>query len=170
MAGRPPKPARLKLLHGNPGQRKVQREPKPAPKVPGMPTWLSAEAKAEWRRVVPQLDAVGTLAMVDRATLTTYCVAWATLVEVNKHIQEHGATVMVLEQTFETEEGITNIYVSAKRNPSVQTQREMAGIIRSFAAEFGLTPASRSRISVPARTDDDIAELLRPPSRRSSDA
>jgi phage terminase small subunit len=34
---------------------------------PAMPRSLSPEAKAEWRRVVPELEDIGVLATIDRA-------------------------------------------------------------------------------------------------------
>ena len=46
-----------------------------------MPRDLSPEAKAEWRRVVPEIEAMGLLATVDRAILIRYCTAWADWVE-----------------------------------------------------------------------------------------
>jgi len=54
------KPAQLKLLTGrrpgvDAGGRKVHEGPKFVRDVPDPPTWLDWEARAEWRRVVPEL-------------------------------------------------------------------------------------------------------------------
>jgi len=50
------------------------------PAAPSPPDWLDAEARAEWDRVVPELDAQGLLSGVDRAILTSYSAAWSVLV------------------------------------------------------------------------------------------
>ena len=78
--GRKPRPTHLKILEGNPGKRSLTKnEPKPRPVNPTQPDWLLREAKAEWRRVVPELERMGLLTTVDRAALATYCQAWARL-------------------------------------------------------------------------------------------
>ena len=51
---------------------------------PSMPRDLPAEAQAEWRRVVPELEEIGLLAKVDRAVLVRYCTAWADWVELQR--------------------------------------------------------------------------------------
>ena len=43
------------------------------PNVPEMPSWLSPAAKAEWKRRVPELDALGVLQKVDVTILVMYC-------------------------------------------------------------------------------------------------
>ena len=52
MAGRKPKPTKLKLLAGNPGGRPLpENEPQPDPAIPDPPDWMEGEALAEWRRI-----------------------------------------------------------------------------------------------------------------------
>jgi P27 family predicted phage terminase small subunit len=131
--GRKPTPTALKVVRGETRPSRLNKnEPKHAPRAPGCPSWLRPEAKAEWRRVVPELDRVGMLARVDRAALTAYCVCWALMVEADRDVQEHG---VVLEE--------------GKRNPSLLTAKDMATQVRLFAAEFGLTPSSRARMDAP---------------------
>lgn len=133
MRGRKPTPTHLKALNGNPGKRPLNKnEPKYPPRAPACPTWLPREAKAEWRRVVPELDRQGMLAKVDRAALTAYCQQWATMVRAEQDIQKRG---IVLED--------------GKRNPSVLTAKDSATQVRMFASEFGLTPSSRARLEAP---------------------
>ena len=65
MRGRKPKPAKLRLLEGNPGKRRVI-EVATASGVPDVPGWLDDEAKAEWTRIVPILTEMRLLAAIDR--------------------------------------------------------------------------------------------------------
>jgi P27 family predicted phage terminase small subunit len=159
MRGRKPKPTSLKILQGNPGKRPLAKnEPRPTPTAPGCPTWLSPEAKAEWRRVVPELDRIGMLSRVDRAALATYCEVWATFVTAQRDLHEHGLRIMAFRT--ESADGLT-IYVQPAKNPSVQIARDSAAQVRQFCAEFGLTPSSRARIDLPERDDeDDLNSLL----------
>ncbi len=54
MAGRGPKPARVKELAGNPGKRPLERDAiNPPPAIPPCPEHLNAVAKAEWDRRAP---------------------------------------------------------------------------------------------------------------------
>lgn len=152
-----PQPTDLKLYRGNPGKRPTnQNEPRPEPKSPGMPTWLSNEARAEWRRLVPELDKIGMLGRVDRAALATYCELWSTFVAAERVIHEHGITIMkkihedvTLDETGET----VTIYIQPVKNPALQVARDAAAQIRGFCAEFGLTPSARTRIDLPERDE-----------------
>lgn len=136
MPGPAPKPTALKRLEGNPGKRPLNdREPKPDAGEPTRPEWVLPEAKREWRRVVPQLVALGLLTRIDRAALASYCQWWARWVQAERCLDKLGLT-------FETPNG----YV--QQRPEVAIAQKASDRCRQFAQEFGLTPASRSRISV----------------------
>jgi P27 family predicted phage terminase small subunit len=47
------------------------------PNMPKMPSWLSAAAKAEWKRRIPELNALGVLQKVDVTILAMYCTDFA---------------------------------------------------------------------------------------------
>ena len=159
MKGRKPTPTALKVLAGNPGKHPLnRREPRVTPKAPSMPTTLSAEAKREWRRVVPVLERVGTLSFVNRGTLDAYCRAYARMVEADRHIQKHG--VVLLEQTGALPDG-TAIFVRPVRNPMVGVWKDAAVLVRSLGSEAGLTAASRTRLEVRDPADDDNDDIPR---------
>lgn len=150
MAGRRPKPTQLKRLQGNPGRRPLnENEPEPDAVVPTRPGWLLPEAKREWSRVVPQLQRLGLLTIVDRAALASYCQWWARWVQAEKVLQEKGLI-------FETPNG----YV--QQRPEVAIAQKASDRCRQFCTEFGLTPSSRSRLSVaPPMPVDPFEEFLR---------
>lgn len=146
--GRPPKPTALKLLDGNPGKRPLNRhEPKPRPVAPTCPAWLSAEAKREWRRIARELERLGLLTQVDRAALAGYCQNYARALEAERVLSEEGLT-------FTTEKG----YVMQR--PEVAIAQKAWQLVRAFGAEFGLTPSSRGRLSLPEPETDDLERLL----------
>lgn len=86
-------PARLKLSNGrndhtDSGGKVVNLGPFEKRVCPEPPDWLPDEAKAEWDRVGPSLDALNLLKAEDRAAFVTYCVLVA---EFRKHAED-GAT------------------------------------------------------------------------------
>lgn len=136
MAGRRPKPSALKALAGNPGKRAINRnEPKPDG-VPDCPRHLDKEAKREWRRVSVELVTLGLLTSVNRAALAAYCAAYSRWASAKLNVQKFGVVIKSPKSGFP----IQNPYVGVANTPLDQ--------MRKFAVEFGLTPASRSRLQV----------------------
>lgn len=135
MVGRRPKPTALKIMQGNPGKRPLNNsEPTPTG-TPTCPRHLSKEAKAEWRRISEELSAMGLLTKVDRAALAAYCEAWARWCEAERQIQKFGLVV-------KSPSGYP------MQNPYVGIANTALDQMRKFLVEFGMTPSSRSRLSV----------------------
>jgi P27 family predicted phage terminase small subunit len=150
MVGRNPKPTTLKILEGNPGKRPLPKnEPKPEIDLIPCPDYLKDDAIAyeEWNRIVPELYKLGLLTKVDRAALELYCSQYSIYRDALKQIKEDGLIT-------------TNIRNGDKAHPAAQIAREAAKIIKAIAVEFGLTPSSRGRISLPSDTIDDEFEKL----------
>jgi P27 family predicted phage terminase small subunit len=132
----------VRFLRGNPGKRRGGRKSvKAAPGAPAPPTWLSVEAKAEWRRVVPELDAMGVLARVDRAVLTLYCDAWARFVAVSRLLDR--AELVRRERGHEA------------KTPLWQVYRDASGLVAQLAKDIGASPAGRLRMALPPREEED---------------
>ena len=151
MAGRKPLPTALKILRGNPGKRPLNRgEAKPAPDTGNVSRWLDAEAKAEWRRVVTELRRMGLLTIVDRAALEAYCQTYARWRWAEEAIRAEG-------HVYFTETGFW------KDRPEVGIAERSLKLMKAFMVEFGMTPSSRSRISVPLpdEAEDPFEEYLR---------
>jgi P27 family predicted phage terminase small subunit len=146
MRGRRPVPTNLKVLHGNPGKRPLnQNEPKPKQERPACPPDLSKVARKEWRRIVPILEGLGILTRVDRAALAAYCESWARWREAERKIAE------------------TNLVIKTKsgnviENPYYSISKRERELMHKFLIEFGMTPSSRSKLSVHAREADDPFE------------
>lgn len=147
--GRPPKPTVLKVLQGNPGKRPLNtNEPKPQPIAPKPPSWLPREAKREWKRLAPELEKLGLLTIVDGTAFANYCLAYARLREAEETIKREGMVIT-------TEKGYK------MPHPAVKIAEKAQQIIKAFCSEFGLTPSSRSRMSLPTRNEDDEYEEFR---------
>ena len=90
--GRKPKPTAMKLLEGNPGKRPLnEREPVPPKGNIKCPDWLLPEAKKEWKRLAPSLEALGVLTLVDLTAFEGYCQAYARWKEAEAFITQHGS-------------------------------------------------------------------------------
>ena len=145
-----PKPTNLKILEGNPGKRPLNKnEPKPKSNLIECPDYLKKDKLAfnEWQRIVPELYLLGLLTKIDRTALELYCSQYSIYRQALKTINEDGLIT-------------TNIRQGDKANPTVAIAREAAKIIKSICVEFGLTPSSRSRISLPSESIDDEFERL----------
>ena len=132
--GRKPKPTALKILEGNPGKHPLnEHEPVPPKLQIKCPAWLEPEAKKEWRRLAPSLESMGVLTTADQMAFAGYCQAYARWKEAEEFISKHGSI-------FQTPSG----YV--QQVPQVSIAQQNLKIMQSFCSEFGLTPATRSRI------------------------
>lgn len=108
--------------------------------VPRAPAWLPADAKDEWKRVLPSLIKRRILTDTDMATVEAYCLAVGTIRRCQTTIATEGDTV-------DTNAG-------TKRHPAFQTLGQMMTEMRRLAAELGLTPASRSKAGKPPAGED----------------
>ena len=136
VAGRKPKPTNLRVLEGNRGHRPLPKdEPQPRSDYTPCPIWLKGKARQEWKRITPELRRLGLLTIVDRAALAAYCQAYTRWVEAEAIVEKEGLI-------FTTDKGYL------QQRPEVGIAQKAMQIMKAFAAEFGLTPASRTRISV----------------------
>jgi P27 family predicted phage terminase small subunit len=105
-------------------------------KAPPVPSWLAPHAKAEWRRIMPQLIARHIITRADLAGVENYCIA--------------VGTVRNISEGFATAGGVIDVRLFGVQNRAIATARQLA-------AEYGLTPTSRARIgsAAPDAPDDD---------------
>jgi P27 family predicted phage terminase small subunit len=150
--GPAPKPTTIKRLEGNPGKRALnENEPEPT-RGCTPPAWLPTGALAEWDRVYPELDALGLATVVDQAALACWCVAVDMLERATLRLiptkKNPTPEVQVTDKGYECVSGVELMRRQAMKD------------IRAFCQEFGFSPASRSRISVPMREGDELEELM----------
>ena len=149
--GRRPKPSALKILEGNPGKRALNRdEPKPRPIAPPCPRWMTNVAKREWRRVSPILERLTLLTEADGAALAGYCQSYARWRECEAIVRREGPS-------YETHTAQGERIVRA--HPAVRSGQAYLAQVRFVCAEFGLTPSSSGRLSIPEPPEyDDILD------------
>jgi P27 family predicted phage terminase small subunit len=140
--GRPPKPASIKELSGNPGQRAIQNEPKPVAGIPPAPKWLKGDALKQWKKVMPILDGMGVITMADEDAVAAYCVAYAQFVKATEDIEANGIVV-------------DSYRGGVARNPAIQVQTGALDQMNKWGSKLGLSPVDRARLSVTPEGDQD---------------
>ncbi len=140
--GPPPKPTAIRLLHGNPGKRPLNtREPRPRPGVPRCPPHLSPEARRVWRRLAHDLKRMGVLTLVDADAIEVYCRTYVRWKAAEDFLEQHGEIYSIRDDRGRIK--------CMAQFPQVAVARHLVLILKGYQQEFGLTPASRTRLQIP---------------------
>ncbi|MFL1908386.1 phage terminase small subunit P27 family [Plesiomonas shigelloides] len=140
MAGRRPKPTHLKVVTGNPGNRKLNdQEPKPRREVPSPPEHLTDWGKMAWVKVSLLLDDMGVLTVADSLALERLCDIYADILQLRETIAIEG-------RTYTTKTQMNDFLIKA--NPAVAMLADADRRFKSYLVEFGLTPAARTKVKV----------------------
>jgi P27 family predicted phage terminase small subunit len=120
-----------------------------SPIAPNPPASLKGEALAEWKRIVPELNARKLLAKVDRAVLTEYCTAWSLSRQALAILEQEGLIVADGEDDW-------------RKNPAWQIWRESTAMTAALAKELLITPNARLRATMPEVPDGETgaADIL----------
>ena len=113
-----------------------------------MPAHFGADAKRQWRLVLPVLLNAGLVTTTDASTLEAFCEAYQDWKDAAAVIRKEG---QIIDTPF-----------GAKANPAVKIQNDARAQCMTYAQRFGLDPASRSRIAVPKQkeTKDETKDFL----------
>ena len=144
--GRKPIPTNLKILHGNPGKRPLNKDeptPRALGRIPSPPAQLSELAQDQFRRLARQLLDLGLLAKVDVIALATLAASYARWLEAQQMLKDTG--LLIVKKDGE-------VRLTPLLRLSIEAQAEVVRLL----AEFGLSPSSRSRLHVekPPAQDD----------------
>ena len=112
---------------------------------PSMPRTLSAEARAEWRRIVPELERIGILATIDRGVLMRYCESWADWLELQALLRQSGKLL----------KGARGHFV---RNPLWFMKQDAEQTLIELGRQLGLTPVARLRAGIVHELPEDPKE------------
>ena len=151
MRGRKPKPSHLKILQGTARRDRTNTNEPVFKKLTVMrpPTWLSPEAKKSFKVLAKMLTEAGVLQVSDKMVLSLLCEQYQTFLAADKIVKAEG-------MHYTMPGGQMRVHPAVKIRHDAQQQ------IRQFAVEFGLTPSSRSRVSVTDVTGskDPLEEFL----------
>lgn len=109
-------------------------------KTPPAPSWLTSQAKAEWKRAAPELVKRKLLSQDVLATLEAYCTAAGQTREAEEIMAAEG-------RILETDKGKV-------MHPAFRMQQTSIREARLLAAELGLTPHRRVHTKEEKKTND----------------
>ena len=105
----------------------------------------------EWERIKQQLDRSGIITIFDMASLAAYCQLYSRWVQLENDIKVEGLTIESIRYNKNGDVISTTEII----NPKVKEARLTLQQMRAFCSEFGITPSSRSRLSVKPAEDED---------------
>lgn len=147
--GRKAVPTELKILRGNPGKRPIPTDtPRADGEMPKCPKYLKGEARREWGRIVDELNRLGVLSSVDRASIEIYCEAYATWRHARAQAQGEDA-ITTSEKGFQMQ------------SPWVSIANTAAAQMQKFLSEYGLTASSRAKVKVNKKEKETLADKLK---------
>ena len=139
--GRPRKPTALKILHGDfakDPQRRNHREPDVPTGIPDCPAWLAGDARKEWKRITDEIKSMKVVTLPDRSALEAYCTLYGQWRDALRQVKREGAVLTSEHGSYE--------------NPASKIAARCCDQIHKYLCQFGLTPASRSRVNVTNET------------------
>ncbi|MBN1807196.1 MAG: phage terminase small subunit P27 family [Sedimentisphaerales bacterium] len=140
--GRSRKPTKRLKLHGTYREdRRYVDEPTPEVGIPRRPKFLTGEARKEWERIAPLLAKMKCLTEWDRSLLTAYCFEWGLYVQLCRKVKFKDLTMDTINS-------------NKIQNPLLTARNRALKNFKEIATEFGLTPSSRTRLSV-SKADDE---------------
>ena len=147
MRGPKPIPTKLKVLRGNPGQHKLNKnEPKPPPGAPPRPDYLNAAEQKIWNRLTKDACEAGLLTSLDGGVLEVHVTALANMAKLKPEIEKG----FILK-------GKKGGYY---QNPYVAVYNKEREFAMKSGGELGYTPSSRSRVTVtkPKQEEDPFVK------------
>ena len=146
--GRKAEPIHLRLMKGDgkgrdSGGRKIKEGPRFRRLPPDKPDWLSDIASGHWDLLVSELQRLEVLKPIDAISLAMCCEVYATWRQALEIVRENGLLS-------------TNSQGRVK-HPALAIAEAASREYRSWAAEFGLTPAAESKLGAegPSGSDDN---------------
>lgn len=142
------KPEGVKGLEGNAGHRSIGATPRPSASSARCPSFLSEEAKTEWRRLASELADLGLLTPLDERLLAIFCEAVVSWKEATARVRQDGTTYVA--NGLHKEHAACRVIAAAAK--------QMVDVAR----QLGLSPLARQSLDVEhADGPDPIDELTR---------
>jgi P27 family predicted phage terminase small subunit len=143
--GRPPHPAKLKILNGNPGKREIPKEIQPQQGIPDPPDRLDAIGLEAWHWAIGVMAHTGVITKAESAILEIFADTWSKYHQARELVQEHGIAI-------KTQNG------EIKRNPLTTEMHRYRDACAKYLTELGFTPVARARIGMGSSTTEDPTE------------
>lgn len=157
MSGRKRKPTKLHLVHGTYQLcRHNKKEPNAPPEAPRAAIELSPRTSFWYGVICGRLQGLGIASNVDSEQVMLLAERLTEIEECDTDIKEHGRTYVKIE-LIKMPDGKMRAQKIIKSNPAVVQKSSAMRHAQSLLAEFGLSPASRGKVSriEPGNTDQN---------------
>ena len=157
MRGRPVKPNVIKEIHGTLRKSRLPKnEIQPSIEVNlTAPDDLNEWGAKYWMDITGQYAPLGLITKVDVEALHSVCMWYGTMREAQDLIAAKGLEVEVVKTTPKGES-----YTVTETNPMLNVADKAFKNYIAMCREFGLTPASRAKLSAPdTQSNDKFAEF-----------
>ena len=135
-------------------QRKNSAAPSADGCAPKIPSGLCKVAKAKWKELSADLQRNGVLSSDTREMLLAYCVTFAKWMEARAKVEETGLAIHSVDK-------LGNEVIS--KNPYVAEMHKFREQLNKLLPEFGLTPASRQKLTsmkLDDKQEDPFAKIM----------
>jgi len=169
VAGNKKKPLKLKLLEGNPRHENLDyEEPIPESGEPDTPSHLSSYAETIWDNTCDHLRGMNILAKCDEVVIETFARITARWQALERDIDNEGQFMVVPIRIGKSPDLLYddkgNVLTTITANPRLSESRLLLQQVRMLAAELGLSPTARARLSMPSsgknKKQDDMESML----------
>lgn len=158
--GPAPTPSAVLKLRGS-HRAKTGREFEPKPKYQRKfkaAKWMNEKTVKLFRNICDRLKPAGVMTAIDRDALVAYAYTWSMFEESAEWVSKHGQM-----QPIKDDNGVV---VELRPWPQVKIVKDLLPILLRYQQEFGMTPSSRTRVSVdksnsPVKDNDGQKSLLR---------
>lgn len=141
--GPPPKPTAVRKAQGTLGRgasARNKREAKPTTKLPAPPPQLSDDAREVWQRLGEQLLENGLMTSLDEPAFAALCDGYAAFLRLTEQARTLGGDIVKVNGQLVP-------------NPARARADKEFEKVRKLLAEFGMSPASRSRVESSGSTE-----------------
>jgi len=168
--GPKPLPANVHVLRGNPSKKPagaLLEEFRPEVEIPGCPVWIWPEARKEWKRIAPELEAYGLISQLDRSALVLYCQAWGEYVWAKRKMADEMSRAeagrIAAEAAGQEWKGGDGFMIPTPNggfaySPYWVAAKRAGDEVAKYMQAFGLSPSSRARVTTSNNRQGDLFE------------
>ena len=156
--GPAPEPSILKYIRGNPSKERLPDD-EPTPDLLEdfeVPEEIKSDSLAveKWNRSVPVLRRMRVFTEADVDAWVIYCRTWANWMRAKNKCDQYGRDNVMMEPDPNRTDGKMRIKWTQPYTWAVE-EKALANDLRRLQQEFGLTPSSRSQVTIHANADED---------------
>lgn len=149
----PPRtPSHLRAVQGNPSHARPENkaEPMPSKGYPDAPEYFNADEIKWYEDMCSELHRWGVITILDAKAMEMMTKSYSEFRQADKELRDHGSlTVSMMGSTGQE---------VLKSHPSIAVRDSAWKKFRAMATEFGMTPASRSKIVANKQDEADAVD------------